>query len=139
TLNLVEQLGRSRSVEIVSVVRRRRHPRLPFPPAPRVSSLAAQRPQPPDRGFGRGLLRRLPSLLIHPEDYAYPFCSMWTDVLLVRWLRKQPPGLLVTTRPAFNLLAARLCPPGVTVIGQEHMNFDAHRAHLDRDLARHYP
>jgi glycosyltransferase involved in cell wall biosynthesis len=139
TLNLVDQLRHHRSVEVVSVVRRRRHPRLPFPLGLRVSVLDDQRRQSRDRGFGRRLLRRLPSLLVHPEDYAYPFCSLWTDVLLVRWLRAQPPGVLVTTRPAFNLLAARLCPPGVTVIGQEHMNFDAHRARLDRDLRRHYP
>ena len=139
TLNVVDQLRRHRSVEIVSVVRLRRHPRLPFPRSLRVSVLDDQRPRARSGGgTTRRLLGRLPSLLVHPEDYAHPMCSLWTDVVLVRWLRAQPPGVLVTTRPAFNLLAARLCPPGVTVIGQEHMNIEAHRARLDADARRHY-
>lgn len=140
TLNLVDQLRHHRSVEVVSVVRRRRHPRLPFPIGLRVSVLDDQRRAAHASGGPlHAVLRRLPSLLVHPEDYAYPMCSLWTDVLLVRWLRSQPPGVLVTTRPAFNLLAARLCPPGVTVVGQEHMNFDAHRPRLEADVRRHYP
>ena len=139
TLNVVDQLRRHRSVEIVSVVRLRRHPRLPFPRSLRVSVLDDQRPRArAGGGTARRLLGWLPSLLVHPEDYAHPMCSLWTDVVLVRWLRAQPPGVLVTTRPAFNLLAARLCPPGVTVIGQEHMNIEAHRAGLDVDARRHY-
>lgn len=139
TLNVVEQLRRHRSVEIVSVVRVRRHPRLPFPRALRVSVLDDQRPRARAEGSPvRRVLGRLPSVLVHPEDYAHPMCSLWTDVALVRWLRAQPPGVLVATRPAFNLLAARLCPPGVTVIGQEHMNIEAHRARLDADVRRHY-
>jgi hypothetical protein len=45
TLNVVDQLRRHRSVEIVSVVRLRRHPRLPFPRSLRVSVLDDQRPR----------------------------------------------------------------------------------------------
>ncbi|MCW2990340.1 MAG: hypothetical protein JWM73_934 [Solirubrobacterales bacterium] len=139
TLNVVDQLRRHRSVEIVSVLRLRRHPRLPFPAGLTVSVLDDQRPRArAASGFSRRLLGRLPSLLVHPEDYAHPMCSLWTDVQLVRFLRSQPPGVLVATRPAFNLLAARLCPPGVTVIGQEHMNIEAHRPRLDADARRHY-
>lgn len=139
TLNVVDQLRGGRSVEIVSVVRVRRHPRLPFPDGLRVRVLDDQRPKArAAAGRPRRLLGRLPSVLVHPEDYAHPMCSLWTDVQLVRFLRSQPPGVVVATRPAFNLLAARLCPPGVTVIGQEHMNIEAHRPRLDADARRHY-
>ncbi|MDX6666261.1 MAG: hypothetical protein QOG68_2467, partial [Solirubrobacteraceae bacterium] len=139
TLNVVDELRRRRSVEVVSLVRRRRHPRLPFPLGLRVSVLDDQRSSGAGGRRALRILRRLPSVLVHPEDYAYPMCSLATDLVLVRWLRAQPPGVLVTTRPAFNLLAARLCPPGVTVVGQEHMNFEAHRPQLDADVRRHYP
>jgi len=84
------------------------------------------------------VLGRLPSVLIHPEDYAYPWCSLWTDVQLLRGLRALRGGTLVATRPALNLLAARLVHPSVTVIGQEHLNFGAHRPRLAADIRRQY-
>ena len=128
-LNLAGHLAVTREVEVISVVRNREKPFFAFPDGVRVTALPR----------GRRVLRALPSVLVHPDDYAYPFCSLATDVALVRRLRGTRSGVLVATRPAFNLLAAALRPSGVAVIGQEHMNFHAHRPALAADLRRRYP
>jgi glycosyltransferase involved in cell wall biosynthesis len=134
TLTLAGALSTTHDVEIVSVLRRRERPFFELPEGVRVRALEDRRePTRLARALGR-----LPSLLIHPEDYAYPWCSLWTDVRLLRGLRALRGGILVATRPALNLLAARLAHPSVTVIGQEHLNFAAHRPRLAADLRRHY-
>jgi glycosyltransferase involved in cell wall biosynthesis len=119
----------------VSVRRDRREPRLAFPPGVAVRALD-DRTRP--AGLGERLLRALPSVLVHPYDYAYPRLSLLSDVRLVRELAAAPDGVLVTTRPAFNLLAARAAPPGVATIGVENMNFRAHRRPLTRDVRARY-
>ena len=132
TLNVAGALRAEHDVEVITVIRRRERPFFAFPDGVRVTALD-------DQTTGRRrLLRALPSVLVHPEDYHHPFCSLWTDVLLVRTLRRMSPGVLVTTRPAYNLLAARLAPRHVTTVGQEHQHFAAHRRRLAADLRRHY-
>jgi glycosyltransferase involved in cell wall biosynthesis len=128
TFSVAGHLAQSREVEVVSLVRRRQRPFFPWPAGVGTRALTE----------GKGVLDRLPSLLIHPEDYVYPFCSVRTDLALLRWLRSLDGGVLITTRPAFNLLAARLAPRGVVTIGQEHMHFASHRPRLAADIARHY-
>ena len=132
-MSLAESLVESgRSVEVVSVVRRRERPFFPFPDGVEVSVVDDQ------RGGRGGPARRLPSLLVHPDDFAYPWCSLRTDVRLLRRLRAMRGGVVVGTRPSFNLLAAALRPEGTVAVAQEHMNFDAHRRGLARDVQRRY-
>jgi glycosyltransferase involved in cell wall biosynthesis len=128
TFSVAGHLAQSREVEVVSLVRRRKRPFFAWPAGVGTRALTE----------GKSVLDRLPSLLIHPEDYVYPLCSLRTDVALLRWLRSLDGGVLITTRPAFNLLAARLAPRGVVTIGQEHMHFASHRPRLAADIARHY-
>jgi len=141
TLNLVEELGRHQDVEVITIVRRRRRSFFPLPPEVAVTALDDQTAGAGPTGLrrlARALLHSLPSLLVHPEDYAYPWCSLWTDLLIARRLRLLRSGVLITTRPAFNLLAAELGSAGVVKIGQENMNFLAHRGALARDIRRSY-
>ena len=131
-MSLAESLVQSgRSVEVVSVVRRSKRPFFPFPDGVEVTAVDDQR-------NGGGLLAKLPSLLVHPDDFAYPWCSLRTDLLLLRRLRAMRGGVVVGTRPSFNLLLAALRPAGTLAVAQEHMNFNAHRRGLARDLERRY-
>jgi len=138
TLTLAGALAGPRDVEVVSILRRRGTPFFAHPDGVRVRALEDRRKGAAPPGIAARVLGRLPSVLVHPEDYAYPWCSLWTDVRLLRGLRALRGGMLVTTRPALNLLAARLAHRSVTVIGQEHLNFGAHRPRLAADIRRHY-
>jgi glycosyltransferase involved in cell wall biosynthesis len=132
TFNTTAWLARTYDVEIVSVVRRREVPALPFPDNVELSAVDDQRRRP-------GLFGRLPSALICPEDYGFSACSLRTDIALARRLRRLPPGIVISTRPGLNVAAADLVPDGVTLVGQEHMNFLSHRPGLLRRIGRKYP
>jgi glycosyltransferase involved in cell wall biosynthesis len=128
-LSLAQSLAESgRSVEIVSVVRRSGKPFFPFPDGVTVTAVDDQRKR----------RSRLPSLLVHPEDFAYPWASLRTDLELLRRFRAMQGGVVIGTRPGFNLLASALAPAGTVAVAQEHMNFHAHRRGLARDIRRRY-
>ena len=132
TFNVAGHLAKSREVEILSVVHRRERPFFPFPPGVTVTALDDQRGRP------GGLLRRLPSVLVHPDDHVYAQCSLKTDIALAKAFRRIRSGVLVTTRAGFNELAAQLAAPGVVTVGQEHMNFHSHLPGLAKAMRRHY-
>jgi glycosyltransferase involved in cell wall biosynthesis len=136
TFNTAAWLARTREVEVISVVRTRDEPALPFPDGVALSAVDDTRAT---RGLGERLLRALPSMLIHPQDYAFGAASLLTDLRLARRLGSLPPGVLISTRPGLNVAAPDLIPPGVTLIGQEHMNFLSHRPGLLARIEREYP
>ena len=136
TLNLAGHLAGRREVEVISVVRRRKQPVLRGPGG--RDGHGARRPHRAD-GPARGLLARLPSLLVHPDDYAYADCQPVDgrrcssgpalDALRVS---DRAPGRPSTSSPR------ELAPPGMVTVGQEHMNFHAAAPRAARDIRRHY-
>ena len=141
TLNLVEELRRTHEVELITVIRRRERPLFEFPSGIEVTTVddrrrSARAGNP--SGWVARRLKRVRSLLVHPEDWAFAASNAWTDVLLIRKLRSLEGGVLVTTRPAFNLIAAKFAPARVVTVAQEHLNYNAHRPRLAREIKRHY-
>jgi glycosyltransferase involved in cell wall biosynthesis len=128
-LTLAEHLAKQGPVEVISIVRSRDEPFFAFPEGVSVTVLD-------DRRGGRR--RGLPSVLVHPDDHTYAKLGLRTDLRLLRRLRHMRSGVLVTTRPGFNVLAARHAPPELAVVGQEHMNIGSHLPGLTRDIERSY-
>ncbi len=136
-LTLAGHLACTRDVEIIAIKRGgRRGPFFPFPPGVTVTTLDDRRK--PRRGPVERALAALPSLLVHPEDYAYPSASLWTDLRLLRRLRAAGGDIVICTRPAWALLVAAAAPRDATKIAQEHMHFHAHRPALTADIRTHY-
>jgi glycosyltransferase involved in cell wall biosynthesis len=137
TLNVAGYLAARREVEVISINRRRARPFFTFPPGVSVSALD-------DRtgGHRRRLVERalaaLPSVLVHPEDYAYPSASLWSDLRLVGRLRATGGDVVVATRPAWGLIAVAAAPPDAVTVVQEHMHLRAHRPALAADVRRRY-
>ena len=137
--NLASYLSKQYDVEVLSVVRRKREPFFAVPPGVTVTALDDT----VDRGgLGRQLARLLlaasPSSLVNPQDWRYPEFSAWTDLLIMSRLRGLT-GVLITTRPGLNIIAARYAPSGVRTIGQAHMNLPSHRPQLRAAIQETYP
>jgi glycosyltransferase involved in cell wall biosynthesis len=134
--NLAGHLAaRGNDVELLSVFRVRDEPFFgSFPQGVSASALDDRRGA---ASLAARLLRRLPSVLIHPSEKSRHW-SLWVDVQLVRRLRRRS-GVLITTRPSLNLIAADLSPPGLATIGLEQVNCDAWSPRLQAAMARYYP
>ncbi|MBG0818882.1 glycosyltransferase family 4 protein [Planomonospora sp. ID82291] len=134
-LNLAGYLARERDVEIVSVIRTAREPFFPVPPGVRVSFLD-------DRTVPAGplvrLLSRFPSVLVPEQERVHHALNLWTDLCLVRRLRSFRSGVVISTRPAFNLVTALFAPPGVVTVGQEHVTYGVHAPEVLRLAKRRY-
>ena len=136
-LNLAGHLAGSREVEIIGLWRTRDEPFFEHPEGVPVHALEDLRPERRARG-PKALLARLPSVLVHPaETWATSF-SLLSDIRLVRMLRRRT-GILITTRPGLNLIAALLEPPGLAVVGCEQMHLEAHDPQLRGEMQRLYP
>ncbi|GII75115.1 hypothetical protein Sru01_00970 [Sphaerisporangium rufum] len=134
-LNQAAHLSRHREVEIVSLVRNVEEPFFAMPPGVRVSFID-------DRTVPRGRiaewLANRPSRLIPEQEKAYLTMNLLTDLRLVRFLRSLRGGVVIGTRPAFNLLIGRFAPPEVITIAQEHVPYESHAPELHAEMKRYY-
>ncbi|MEU7483684.1 glycosyltransferase family 4 protein [Streptomyces sp. NPDC042319] len=127
-------------VEVVSVHRHRAEPRFPLHPGVRLTPLV-DGTDPPSR-WTRPLAyrrRRRPSRLVPEAEVRYDRFNRLTDQRVVRYLRSLRDGVLITTRPALNLLSARFAPASVVRVGQEHLHYSHHKPELAREIDRCYP
>jgi glycosyltransferase involved in cell wall biosynthesis len=137
-INLAGQLAKQHDVEVIGMVRSREEPFFTFPPDVRLIEVDDTRKDLP-RGRLRRLLERYPSVLFPQADHTARAVSLWTDLKLVRVLRKRTSGVMIGTRPGLNLLLAHAAAPSLVKIGQEHMHLTAHNKRLRSAIRTGYP
>jgi glycosyltransferase involved in cell wall biosynthesis len=59
--------------------------------------------------------------------------------MLVRALRKRPPGILIGTRPSLDFLITDLALPGFLKVGQEHVNYSVRRKPIKKAIRKYFP
>jgi glycosyltransferase involved in cell wall biosynthesis len=77
--------------------------------------------------------------LPHRHDFRYERWDPQVDLRILRWMRAQPDGVLITTRPGHNLMSAWFGPRRMIRIGQDHMNFASYKPTLKNAIVRGYP
>lgn len=136
-VNLANQLAADREVEILSVVDRRGGPRFRIDPRVRVTYLMTRRQRPPEQSAADRRWRRRPSrnalsrwldrrptrLTHYADGGASAGMSRWTDLVIRQGVRSVRDGILISTRPSLHVAVTRWARPGVTTIGQDHLNF----------------
>ena len=135
-LNLADYLKDRHEVEIIGLWRILDEPFFEHPEGVDVYAMEDLRPGHKPRGL-KALLARIPSVLVHPDDRWSTSFSLLSDIRLVRKLRRRT-GILIATRPAMNLLAALLDPPGLIKIGLEQMHLGAHKPGLKAAMPGQY-
>lgn len=118
-INLANHLVDSYDVSLISVYRRRDAPVFPIDPRIRVEHLVDLRPD----AVKDPAHEKLSELV--PFD---TYLSAVSDRAFVDAMSRVPSdGIVISTRPSLNLIAARHVPPGVLTIGQEHLNFQVRK------------
>ncbi|GGK75792.1 hypothetical protein Sme01_51460 [Sphaerisporangium melleum] len=125
-------------VSIASVVRRKDEPRFPLDPRVELLTLNDQRSGVPADSLPRRAWRRMRGKIVPLGEFAASYFTERVEKAVIDHVAALDGGVLVTTRPALNLIAARRAAPGVRKVAQEHMNLATHRDTVRREIARHY-
>ncbi|MEV0405924.1 glycosyltransferase family 4 protein [Actinoallomurus sp. NPDC050550] len=138
TLTLANHLAMRHDIEIITLHRRRDDPFFPIDDRISVRTLIDLRKGVRPGRFAARLSRHN-SRLVPRGERLWSEVTLRGDYEMWRALRGLDTDVLITTRPAFNLLAARFAPRDVVVVGQEHLHLDAHRPGLREHMSRWYP
>ncbi|TCP17655.1 glycosyltransferase involved in cell wall biosynthesis [Scopulibacillus darangshiensis] len=129
-------------VEIISVFQKRNQPFFEIDPRIKVTILhdSVNRQKKPKKLMGKigNRLLKLKSRLIHKDDEAHHVFSLLTDLKMYSYIKSLESGILITTRPSFNIFAAKYAKPGVKLIGQEHLNFGVYSDDLKKAITTSY-
>jgi glycosyltransferase involved in cell wall biosynthesis len=145
--NQANALCTDHDVEIASVYRGREVPAFDLDPRVRLVPLTdlqsggTRRARPGEQAKRRLMnkTRRLRNPLPHRHDFPFRRWDPVVDLAIIRYLRSAKDGILVTTRPALNLLSARFAPKRVIRIGQDHMNLGSYKPSLRDAMVKTYP
>ncbi|WP_372345348.1 glycosyltransferase family 4 protein [Streptomyces sp. KL116D] len=136
-------------VEIVSAVRRRDDVQFPLDdrvPVTTVVDLREGAAADRERGLAgwwrarrRERLSGAPAREVPRGEFGHRYFDRSLELALGAYLRSLTDGVLVTTRPALNFLAAAHATHGVVRVAQEHMNHGTHRPDVQRRIVETYP
>lgn len=126
-------------VEIISVVRRRTRPQFPLDDRVRLSTLVDQRD-----GYGpdtllRRIRRKLRGRVVPSDEFAARYFTERVERAVIDAVSAIDDGVLVTTRPALNIIGARFHRSRVVHVAQEHMNLATHKPDTRRQIIKYYP
>lgn len=145
-VNQANALCAEHDVEIASVYRSADAPVFAIDPRVRLVSLTdlrgdgTRRTDPPGKKTRvANKARRFRNRLPHRHDFRYRRWDPLVDAALIRYFWAAKDGVLVTTRPALNLLSAWFAPRRLIRVGQDHMNMDHYKAPLRAAIVRAYP
>src|SRR4051794_36970683 len=124
-LGLAAELARHHDVELVSLFGGDGPAVHPLPAGVPVTSLipAHQREEPAFRRLlGRGTSDR-PSRFVPADEPRYQEYSLYSDLVLRRYLRSVRDGVLVTMQPGLNVASARFGHERCLRVAQDHRPF----------------
>ena len=126
-------------VEIVSVVRRRTKPQFPLDPRVRISTLVDQRDGYGPDSLWRRIRRKLRGRVVPSDEFAARYFTERVERATIDAVANLDDGILVTTRPALNIIGARFAPRHIVHVVQEHMNLATHKPDTKRHILKYYP
>lgn len=135
-INLATALAARHRVEIASVFRRHHGPMLAIPPAVRVVPLIDLRRGRADLSDPRR--RRVSELVPVEEEFSAQYSHL-SDERIAAYLSRCRADVVIGTRPALNLCLARIGPPGIIKIAQEHTTHESLPATVRAAMRAYYP